>query len=108
MTSKQASLQQEKEIAKLLGGRVQAGSGGTKFGGGDVHTDNFLIEAKTSTTTKNSFSVKRSVLGKMRLQAHEQRKPFSALAFRFGPNEPDFYIIDQNLMKRVVEQLDKE
>ena len=33
MTTRQASDNQEKQIAKLLNGKVQSNSGGTKFGG---------------------------------------------------------------------------
>ena len=52
MPTRYFSDKQERHIAKVTGGKVQSNSGGTKFGGGDVHTDKFFIEAKTSTSVK--------------------------------------------------------
>ena len=87
---------QEKHIAKVTGGKVQSNSGGTKFGGGDVHTDKFFIEAKTSTSDKKSFSIKEDWLYKMREQAFEQGKEESVLAFRFHPDSLiDWYVLDE-------------
>ena len=37
MPNRYFSDKQEKHIAKVTGGKVQSNSGGTKFGGGDVH-----------------------------------------------------------------------
>ena len=59
MTTRYFSDKQEQHIAKVTGGKVQSNSGGTKFGGGDVHTDKFFIEAKTSMSVKQSFSIKK-------------------------------------------------
>lgn len=105
---KEASHKQEKEIAKFLGGKVQSGSGGTAFGGGDVHTDTFLIEAKTTTYHRNQIQLREDWLLKMYHQAFEQRKPHAALAVRFDPNGQDFYLISADLMKRLVDMLERE
>lgn len=87
---------QEKHIAKVTGGRVQSNSGGTKFGGGDVHTDKFFIEAKTSTKEQTSFTIKKEWITKMREQAYEQGKECCALAFTFNPDKQEnFYIISE-------------
>ena len=87
---------QEKHIAKVTGGKVQSNSGGTKFGGGDVHTDKFFIEAKTPMYDKKSFSIKEDWLYKMREQAFEQGKEESVLAFRFNPDSLiDWYVLDE-------------
>ena len=87
---------QEKHIAKVTGGKVQINSGGTKFGGGDVHTDKFFIEAKTPMSDKKSFSIKEDWLYKMREQSYEQGKEESVLAFRFDPDiENDLYVLSQ-------------
>lgn len=86
---------QEKHIAKVTGGKVQSNSGGTKFGGGDVHTDKFFIEAKTPTKAKSSYTVKAVVLDKMYEQAFEQGKECGVLAFRFHPQGNDFYILSE-------------
>lgn len=91
-----------------MGGKVQSNSGGTRFGGGDVHTQSFFIEAKTPTADKETFSVKREWLEKAREQAFEQNKTNYALAFRFGPDEPDFFVIDSRLFKHLITYLEEE
>lgn len=96
MTTRDYSDKQEKHIAKVTGGRVQSNSGGTKFGGGDVHTDKFFIEAKTPTKEQTSFTIKKEWITKMREQAYEQGKEESVLAFRFEPNtDNDLYVLSQ-------------
>lgn len=96
MTTRDYSDKQEKHIAKVTGGRVQSNSGGTKFGGGDVHTDKFFIEAKTPTKEQTSFTIKKEWITKMREQAYEQGKEESVLAFRFDPNtDNDLYVLSQ-------------
>ena len=95
MSTRYFSDKQEKHIAKVTGGKVQSNSGGTKFGGGDVHTDKFLIEAKTPTKEQTSFTIKKEWITKMREQAYEQGKECGVLAFRFNPNGNDFYILSE-------------
>lgn len=96
MATRDYSDKQEKHIAKVTGGRVQSNSGGTKFGGGDVHTDKFFIEAKTPTKEQTSFTIKKEWITKMREQAYEQGKEESVLAFRFNPNtDNDMYVLSQ-------------
>lgn len=96
MTTRDYSDKQEKHIAKVTGGRVQSNSGGTKFGGGDVHTDKFFIEAKTPTKEQTSFTIKKEWITKMREQAYEQGKEEAVLAFRFDPNiDNDLYVLSQ-------------
>lgn len=89
------STEQEKHIAKVTGGRLTPNSGGTKFGGGDVVTDKFLIEAKTTTKEKTTFGIKKEWLKKAREQAFEQGKEKYALAFQFEPNGDNYYIISE-------------
>ena len=86
---------QEEHIAKVTGGKVQSNSGGTKFGGGDIHTTSFFIEAKTQTSDKASFSIKKAWFDKMQEQAFEQGKRESVLAFRFGPESKDYYVLTE-------------
>ena len=108
LSGKNCSKQQENEIAKMVGGRVQSNSGGTRFGGGDVHTQTVFIEAKTPVTDKQTFSIKQEWLEKARQQAFEQNKTNYALAFRFGPDSPDFFVIDKRLFKYLIEKLEEE
>lgn len=96
MNTRYYSDKQEKHIAKVTGGKVQSNSGGTKFGGGDVHTDNFFIEAKTPTKSQTSFTIKKDWITKMREQAYEQGKEEAVLAFRFDPGiDNDLYVLSQ-------------
>ena len=99
-------MSQEHDIARMLGGRVQSNSGGTRFGGGDVQTAQFFIEAKTPTKEQISFSVKKEWVEKMREQAFEQGKIHSALAFRFAPNGEDYFVINSRLMRELVKYLE--
>jgi hypothetical protein len=104
MSTRYFSDKQEKHIAKVTGGRVQSNSGGTKFGGGDVHTDKFFIEAKTPTKARASFTIKKEWINKMQEQAYEQGKEESVLAFRFDPDtDNDLYILSQ---RQFLEYLD--
>lgn len=96
MSTRYFSDKQEKHIAKVTGGRVQSNSGGTKFGGGDVHTDKFLIEAKTPAIERKSFTIMKNWLEKMNEQAFEQGKEEAVLAFRFDPNtDEDLYVLNE-------------
>lgn len=104
MATRDYSDKQEKHIAKVTGGKVQSNSGGTKFGGGDVHTDKFFIEAKTPTKSQTSFTIKKEWMNKMQEQAYEQGKEESVLAFRFDPDtDNDLYILSQ---RQFLEYLD--
>lgn len=97
------SNRQEKKIAKELGGKQVANSGATSFSKGDVRIKNWLIEAKTVTKEKDSFSIKKAWLLKNKEEAFAMNKPYSALAFNFGPDEENYYIIDEKLFKELVE-----
>lgn len=95
-TKKEASLLQEKEVAKLVNGQTQVASGGTSHGGGDILTDNWFFECKTVTSNKDSYSVKKSVIEKMKEQCFEQRKDYCALAFRFSTEGKDYFVVDSD------------
>lgn len=96
MTTRYFSDMQEKHIAKVTGGKVQSNSGGTKFGGGDIHTKKFFIEAKTPAIERKSFTIMKDWIIKMREQAFEQGKECCALAFTFDPDKQEnFYILSE-------------
>lgn len=98
-TKKEASILQERQVAKLVDGQVQVASGGTSHGAGDVLTDDWFFECKTVTTPKDSYSVKKSIIDKMKEQTFEQRKGYCALAFRFSPEDKDYFVIDSDTMQ---------
>lgn len=95
------SKRQEKQVAKTVGGKVVPNSGAIKFGAGDVNTDLFLLECKTCMTEKASFSIKEEWLNKNKEEAFAVGKDYSALVFNFGPDKPNYYIIDEKLFKRL-------
>ena len=102
------SSRQEKKVAKAIGGKQTPNSGATDFVKGDVTTDNILLECKTATTEKKSFSIKREWLSKNKEEAFEMGKSYSALAFNFGPDSENYYVIDEKLFKELIEYLEKE
>lgn len=96
MTTRYYSDNQENHIAKVTGGKVQSNSGGTRFGGGDVHTEKFFIEAKTPTKLQTSFSIKKDWMKKLSEQTYEQGKEEGVLAFRFSPDDKtDMYVLNE-------------
>ena len=77
---------------------------------GDIILNNglFLLEAKTKTTNSESISIKKEWLEKNATEALFMGKPYNALVFNFGPNEDNYYIIDQYLMEFLIEKLEEE
>lgn len=90
---------QEKSVAKALNGKQTANSGATRFSKGDCYTDLFLIECKTCMSDKKSISFKKEWIDKNKEEAFAMRKPYQAVAFNFGPNSENYYVIDERLFK---------
>jgi len=101
---------QEDRIAKLTGGQVQRNSGGTRFGGGDVHTKYCLIEAKTPTKSQKSFTIEKDWLDKAQEQAFQQGKHIGIVAFRFDTEykSPNYFILDERTFLQFLEYLERE
>jgi hypothetical protein len=55
------------------------------------------VECKTKTTPSESISIKKAWLQKNREEAVFNGKPYNVLAFNFGPDEPNYYILDESL-----------
>ena len=98
---------QEKHIAKVTNGKQTANSGATAFSKGDVRTDQFLIEAKTCMSEKQSFTIKKEWLKKNEEETFAMGRDYSALAFNFGDNE-NYYIINEKLFIKLVNLLREE
>lgn len=97
---------QEKKIAKALGGKRTSNSGATDFDKGDiVINSDWLIEAKTCMQPKNSFSIKKDWLLKLKQEQFACNKLNSALCFDFGDQKDRYYIIDEKLFKYLIELL---
>lgn len=99
---------QERKVAKALNGKLVANSGACKFVAGDVTTDNVLIECKTCISEKKSFSIKKEWLEKNKEEAFEMGKDYSILAFNYGPDTDNYYVIDERLFKQLMEVIDNE
>ena len=101
------SNKQEKRVAKDLGGKKTANSGATPWVKGDVITDKFLIECKTATSQKQSFSIAKKWLTALPEEAFADGKEHWALAFDFGDGD-EYYIIDKKLFKNFKNFLESE
>lgn len=99
------SKKQEDSIARSLGGKRQPNSGATMFAKSDVSIEDFLVEAKTSTKSKGQITIHKSWLEKTEKEALFMGKKYTALAFNFGPDEPNQYIISEDLFKTLVEKV---
>lgn len=110
MNTRKYSKAQESKVAKNLKGRRQPNSGATAFMKGDVKTNQFCIECKTAMTEKQSMSIKREWIDKLKEEAFAIGKPYWAVAFNFGgfDNPENFYIIDERLFKQLQEYLEGE
>lgn len=94
-TTRAKSNEQEKRIAKAVGGRQVIGSGSTPFLKGDVVAGKLFIEAKTKMEPSKSISVKKEWLIKAKTQAYSTKKEDYALAVSFG--EPkEYYLIEDS------------
>ena len=96
---------QEKHIAKEISGKQQSNSGATPFYKGDIITQDWLIEAKTKTSESKSFTIKKEWLDKNKEEAFAMNKSYNALAFNFGPDTPNYYVIDEKTFKLLNELL---
>lgn len=97
-STRKKSSQQEKRIAKAMGGRQVVGSGSTPFLKGDVIAGKLFIEAKTKMEPSKSFTVKKEWLEKAKGQSLSMRKEDYAVAISFGENK-EYYIIEDTLME---------
>ena len=107
MSTRDFSSKQEYAIAKMLNGSVCANSGATKWRKGDVIvTDaSLLIECKTTTTEKSSFSIKKEWIDKNREESFSNRLDNSCVAFNFGPDLQNYFVINEKLMRFLVAKL---
>lgn len=89
------SNKQEKYVANKVDGYQTVNSGATRFKKGDISCPDILIECKTSVTEKNSFSVKKDILDKLKQESFSMGKDNCVLVFNFGPGTKNYYILDE-------------
>lgn len=99
----------EKSVCNALGGRQTANSGAGKWKKGDVIVDkaSMLVECKTCMKDKDSFSIKKEWFDKNKDEAFSNRLSNQCVCFNFGPNQSNYYIINQSLMKFLIEKLEE-
>ena len=91
------SSQQEKRIAKAMGGKQVIGSGATPFLKGDVVAGKLFIEAKTKMVPSQQITVKKAWIDKAKEQSLAMRKEDYAIAVSFG-DPKEYYLIEDTLM----------
>lgn len=96
---------QEKKVASKFGGERTLNSGATPFYKGDVTTDKVLLECKTKVKSSDSMIIHKEWLEKNEKEALFMGKEFSALVFNFGPNEKNYYIIDEYMFETLMDVL---
>lgn len=100
----------EKSVCRALNASQTPNSGAGRWRKGDViqKQASLLIECKTVMTEKQSVSVKHEWLSKNKEEAFSNRLDNNCLCINFGPNTDNYYIIDEKLMKFLVEKLEEE
>lgn len=103
------SKNQEDKVASIINGKTVANSGARPYSKGDVSTpghdeNSFLIECKTSTTNKQSFSIKKQWLETIKEEAFQAGKMNYALAFSFGPNQENYYILSEQKFRELFKE----
>ena len=64
-----------------------------------------LLECKTKTYPSESISIKKEWLVKNESERVFMGKKYSAIAFNFGPDENNYYIIDEFLFQDLLDYL---
>lgn len=104
------SSQQEKAVAELLEGYANSSSGSGMFSKGDVIVKDasLLVECKTCVAPKESFSIKKDWINKNKEEAFAMRLDNHCVAFNFGPDTSNYFVIDEKLMSFLVDKLKEE
>ena len=99
------SSKQEDYVASIVGGRTTANSGAARFNAGDVVTDDWLFECKTTTKPKQSFSIKKEWIEKNERERMDLQKPYSALVFQFEENGTNYFVVDEKTFKILLDTM---
>ena len=102
------SSKQEKSVAKAVGGKTTANSGATPWQKGDITSDKVLYECKTCTKDQASFSIKKEWIEKNRQEMLFMDKDYSVIVFNFGPDQENYYIIDELTFQELIEYIESK
>lgn len=100
------SSKQEKQVAIKFNGSQTKNSGATPYQKSDVLIDKFTIECKTKTKLSESITVKKDWIDKQIKESLFMGKPYWSIAFNFGPNQKNYYIIDEELFEILIKKLE--
>ena len=100
------SNKQEEYVANLLGGKKVPNSGATSFAKGDLVTDNWLFECKTTTKPKTSFSIKKDWIDKNFIERVEMGKPYSAIVHQYEEDGTNYFVLDETTFKKLYERFE--
>ena len=98
---------QEQYVADLLDGRQQSNSGAGHFNKGDVIVRNasLLVECKTQTSDKDAMSIKKEWIETVNTERRQTGLENWAVAIKFGPSSDNYFVINEKLMRFLVEKL---
>ena len=99
------SNKQEEEVANAVGGKKTANSGATPWQKGDVKNGDWLFECKTCIRDQKSFTLKEDWFVKILDESLREHKEYSAIVFNFGPDKPNYYVIDEQTFQHFLELL---
>lgn len=94
---------QEKSIVKAIGGKQTKNSGATLHEKGDVIFADWIFEAKTKTKDSDSITVKKEWFDQNLKESYRMSKEHSAVVISFGPGQTNYYIIDENTFKELLD-----
>lgn len=104
------SSRQEKSVAKAINGRTTPNSGATLTVKGDVISGDmrgFLYECKTCTKDQKSFTLQEAWFKKNLEESIFMKKDYTAIVFNFGPDKPNYYVLDERTFLEMKDALEK-
>ena len=106
-STRQFSDVHEKSVCHALGGRQTSNSGANRFEKGDVIIEDasLLVECKCSMSEKASVSIKQDWILKNKEESYRNRLENSCICFNYEPSGKNYYVIDERLMKVLVDRL---
>lgn len=97
------SSHQEKKVSKATGATLTKNSGATMFQKGDLLLSNWLLECKTQVKDKETFTLKKDWFEKNLQESLMMGKDYTAVVFNFGPDQDNYYIIDERTFQELLE-----
>lgn len=85
-----------------------SGAGLFKKGDVTIESASMLIECKCQMQEKQSYSIKKEVLDKLKEEMFANRLNNNCLCFNFGPDSDNYYVISEKLMKYLIRKLNEE